>query len=96
MRPFDDMEWRYTPRSIMTLNHGVRPVIRTISHPPKNHPDKCPIGNDYTALELITDTGDRRFFGVADAKINSELRFIIRGTYSGDEVRMKWPICTNM
>jgi hypothetical protein len=86
-----DMTPRYTPdRVIVPKAMKLCPVTNAISHPPGTHP-RSPIKNDMTALELVTTRGSR-WFGCERAYINSELRMVIVGTNTRDEVRMKWPV----
>ena len=92
MIPTDlDMTPRYAPTTVLVVGKGTLPVLQTIAHPPGVHPANCPIGDDWTALELKTASGSR-WYGCARARINSELRMVIIGTPPRDEVRMKWPI----
>jgi len=87
-------DWRYTPKTVMTLK-GVRRVVRVISHPPGKHPPEVPIIPNLTALQLITDTGVSHWVGVEDAKINAELRMVVRGGFINprNELARNWKPC---
>jgi len=61
-------------------------------YPPNVHPDKCPIKPEYTVLECRTQYGSR-WFGCESAHINSELRMVVIGFDTRDEVRAKWEVC---
>jgi hypothetical protein len=82
---------RYAPSQVLMLNHGMVPVTSYIAHPANNHPDKCPIKAEYVALELRTPFGSR-WYGCDHAYINSELRMVVIGTDTRDEVRMQWRV----
>ena len=91
----DDQTPRYAPETIwITTGLGFRelPVTRYIAHNPGNHPKGCPIKAELTALELQTWAGSR-WFGFEKCWINSELKMIVQGFSSRDEVRMKWKVC---
>jgi hypothetical protein len=91
---FDDHNPRYAPSEVAVASHkGLLPVIGSIIHPAGAAPTNCPIRGDFCVLELQTAHGSR-WFGVESGHINSELKMVIVGTNSRDEVRMKWPICT--
>jgi len=81
---------RYAPEKVMTLK-GMQPVIGARTYPPNTHPTS-PIKDEFTALELITPVGSR-WYGCDSAYINSELRIIVIGFDSRDEVRSKWEVC---
>lgn len=89
-------DWRYVPRTIFSHKAGgERPVVRVIAHPPGKRPPRIPIVPDVTALELVTDTGHSRFFGVEDARINAELRMVARGGFINprNELARAWKPC---
>ena len=92
MIQFTDNIPRYAPRHVMTLR-GISPVIRAVFYPIGSHPEGCPILDTYAVLELVTDNGGSRYFGCEKAWINSELRMIVQGCNSKDEIRMKWKPC---
>ncbi len=89
-----DMRPRYAPSKVLIV-HGNgwvdAPVIRYVVHPKGTDRPRCPIGPGYVALELVTDYGSR-WFGCEEAYINSELRMVVVGTNTLDEVRMRWPL----
>ncbi len=81
---------RYTPGHVMIASVMKRcPVMSARSYPPGTHPKGCIIRQDCTAVELVTDHGSR-WFGFDKARINSELRMVVQGFDSRDEVRSKW------
>lgn len=87
---FDDLTPRYAPTQVMTWE-GMRPAVGYVAYPPHQHPPKCPILDEIVALEVITDIGISRWYGCQEAYINSELKMVIIGADSRDEVRMRWP-----
>lgn len=89
-----DMTPRYVP-TVMRCIDGWYPVRDYIAYPPNTHPEGCPIKSEYTALACRTE-GGVRWFGVVRAYINSELRMVVEGINSRDEVRMSWPICRRL
>ena len=80
---------RHAPKTIMTL-HGVRPVLRYISHPPGQHPPGCPLVADCTAVEMITDAGSR-WQGCEQAVICSSLEMHLIGLNPRNELTRAWP-----
>lgn len=83
---------RYAPSHVIIARAmKLLPVRQYIAHPPNTHP-ASPIKNEMTALELVTDKGSR-WFGCEQAYINSELRMVVIGFDSRDEVRSKWEVC---
>ena len=92
MKPIIDMTPRYAPDFVLSARHGSQLVRRYVAHSPGAHPKGCPLVSDCVALECVTDVGSR-WYGVAKAWINCELRVVIMGTNPSDEVRMRWPIC---
>jgi hypothetical protein len=93
-----DLTPRYAPTEVMIVSgkrFGMAPVIGAIAHPPMAHPKGCPLIQECCALELQTEFGSR-WFGCERAYINSELRMVVIGTPSRDEVRMKWSVCTTV
>ena len=87
---FDDFRPRYVPEKMLTVN-GEFPVLRFKAFPPGTHPEKCPLVPSVTALCCET-AGGNRWFGVARAYINSELRMVVEGINSKDEVRRLWKV----
>jgi hypothetical protein len=91
-----DMVPRYAPSHVLVThgNFGAfnLPVHQYKVHLPNAHPAKCPIKPDMTVLELVTIAGSR-WYGVERAYINSELRMVIAGFDSRDEVRSNWEVC---
>lgn len=86
---------RYAPSKVLFTNSMTAlmlPVTRYIVHPPNQHPAKCPIRAEMTALECQTGVGSR-WFGCEHAYINSELRMVVVGFDARDEVRSKWEMC---
>ncbi len=95
---FDDLTPRYAPTEVIVMtSRGFTnaPVIQSIIHPVGTAPANCPIRKEFCVLELQTAYGSR-WFGVQSGYINSELRMVIIGTNSRDEVRMKWPVCSTL
>lgn len=91
---FDDMTPRYAPSHVLVVRNGMgvaAPVVNSIAHPPYGHPDNCPIQEDMTALELRTSYGST-WYGCKYAYINGELRMIVVGCDSRDEIRSKWAV----
>jgi hypothetical protein len=86
---FDDLEPRYAPTHVITARGGVQPVTSSIFHPAGTH--RGPIKSEVAALELKTAAGSR-WYGCVRAYINSELRMVVIGASSRDEVRARWPI----
>ncbi len=82
---------RYAPETVLVLDHGYTPVLGYTGHPPGTH-DASPIRNEYTALEIRTCHGSQ-WWGFDRVWINSELRMVVQGFDSRDEVRASWPIC---
>ena len=96
MAIFNDVTPRYAPDRVVVLDRVrdrayTAPVDRAIFHPIGAHPDKCPIRSDVGVLQLVTAHGSR-WYGCDRAYINSELRMIVIGCDSRDEVRAKWTI----
>ncbi len=89
---FSDNVPRYAPRHVMTLQ-GTSPVVKAIFYPIGSHPEGCPILKTYGVLELVASNGGSRYYGCDRAWINSELRMIVQGCNSGDEIRMSWKPC---
>ncbi len=81
---------RYVPKQISLLG-VITPVTSVGSFPPGSHPTNgcCPIGKDYTAVEVGTKYGSR-WFGFDKVWINSELRFVVQGFDSKFEEVSKW------
>lgn len=76
-------DWRYAPDTILTLHFGYQSVVRYVTHPadPKRDGRRIPIVSHMVALEMVPANGRSRFVGVDEAKINSELRMIVRGGF---------------
>jgi len=85
---------RYAPEKVFTLK-GTYPVKRYIAHPPGNHPKGCPIKSDMTVLEMQTEGGSC-WYGFEKVWINSELRMVVSGFGSADEVRRNWEKCAEV
>ena len=92
---FDDLTPRYAPDKVIIANWNlggpggyVHPVTGSRFYP-ANVARPGPIHPNMGALELQTDGGSR-WYGCIRAYINSELRMIVVGANSHDEVRMKW------
>lgn len=64
------------------------PVLSIITHPAGNHPPKCPIREDWIAVEVICKDGVR-WYGTKKAYIDSSLRMVIE-VATRDEVLSKW------
>lgn len=91
---FDDFTPRYAPARVLIVRDrtaGELDVQQYIAHPPGAHPAGCPLVPECTALELRTAAGSR-WYGVHRAYINSELRMVVEGINSRDEVRRQWAI----
>jgi hypothetical protein len=89
-----DRTLRYIPERMLIVSHGVAEILPVVQYrvfPPNAHPDGCPIGPSYTALECVTERGSR-WFGFERAYINSELRMVVSGFSALDEVRSKWEV----
>lgn len=94
---FDDMTPRYAPDAVMIADWSLKgsggrvcPVIGSHFYPAgvaRPHPIRLEMG----CLVLHTEHGDR-CYGCERAYINSELRMVVVGTNSRDEVRSKWAI----
>lgn len=87
--------WRYAPKTIMTRRAGRRPVVQGFIWPPNRHPSRSPVVKDMTAVELVADTGESRWFGVKDARINSQLRLVACGGFLNpqNELAREWKPC---
>lgn len=85
-------DWRYAPRTVMTIRNGSRPVVSYTSYPPGAHPPGTPITPTVTALAMLTDRGETGWVGVDEAVINAELRMIVRGGYINprNELARSW------
>jgi len=90
--PTIDRMPRYAPSHVIIASRmKLLPVLRYITHPPNQHPAKCPLIPACTALELQTEAGSR-WYGCERAWIDAELRMVVVGFDARDEVRMKWPV----
>lgn len=69
-------------------------VLEFFAHQPGNHPAETPnwIKPELTALECKTQQGSR-WYGFEKAYINSELRMVVVGFNSRDEVLRGWEVC---
>jgi hypothetical protein len=88
----DAKPWRYLPDSLMT-ERGLSLVVRTVFVPPKARtPKDFPIISELGVLACDCANGEKRFFGFADARINSKLRMVVRLSdfHMRDEVIRKW------
>jgi hypothetical protein len=95
---FDDMTPRYAPDYVFivcpdgqdSMKAYRSPVTGSTFYPAGvDRPNRCPIRSDMGVLELKTQQGSR-WYGCDRAYINSELRMVVVGCDSRDEVRMKW------
>ena len=86
-----DMTPRYAPEVVTTIR-GRFPVSSYCVYPPNGAPENSPIRRDMTTVEFQT-AGGSRWYGCERAYINSELRLVVVGTDTRDEVRMKWQVC---
>lgn len=84
-----DLTPRYAPDTVVIMGYGQQPVTRATYYPVGLHPRECPIRWDMNVLELRTPKGNR-YYGCESAHINSELRMVVVGCDSRDEVRMMW------
>lgn len=92
----DQTTLKYAPVTVLVRHRGrfrELPVIRYVAHPPNAHPKECPLVTDCTALELVTEAGSR-WHGCEEAFINSELRMVIRGFDTRNELVAKWENAT--
>lgn len=89
---FSDMNPRYAPDKVLTLENGLQPVVRASYYPVGQHPTGCPIVASMGVLALTASNGQIRYFGCDHAYINSELRMVVIGCDPRDEVRVKWAV----
>ncbi len=90
-----DLVPRYAPSHVIIARRiKLFPVTSFVAHPAGTHPNS-PIKNDMCAVELVTEAGSR-WFGCERAYINSELRMVVVGFDSRDEVRSKWEVCSKV
>jgi len=80
---------RYLPGKFLTVA-GEGFTLSSTAYPPGSHPERCPIVATLTAVAATLDNGHVRWFGFERAWINSELRMIVQGFDSRDEVRSGW------
>lgn len=87
-------DWRYAPKTVMVHQAGVRPVVSARIHPPGRHAGSA-INPALTAVQLVTDTGHSRWFGVDDARIGSSLRVVACGGFLNprNELAKAWKRC---
>ena len=81
---------KIVPSMIRNMEDGLRPVVRVIAHPPGTHPEKCPLVKTCTAVQVVNDRGNSRWYGVEKAWIGSDLRFRISGFSPKFEELQKW------
>ncbi len=79
---------KLTPETIMTLQAGIQPVLRTIAYPPGQHPKGCPILDTMTAVAMETPV-NTRWYGFERAAIGADLRMHVMTT-GRDEVVARW------
>lgn len=82
---------RYAPSVVVCKGFSNVPVESYVAHPAGTH--KGPIVASMMALECKTRFGSR-WYGCEKAWINSELRMVVVGFDSRDEVRRTWEACT--
>jgi len=97
---FDDHSHRYAPTRVVvnyrdnTESHNPAfawaEVQGYIVYPPNQH-GASPIDNEITAVKAITPLGVR-WYGCERAYINAELKLVVVGHNSDDEVRRRWPV----
>jgi len=80
---------RYVPSQIICKMVLV-PVTSVVFHP--NGSDDSPLIKGIPCIEVRTERGSR-WFGCDHAYINSELRMVVVGHDSRDEVRNSWKKC---
>lgn len=87
--------WRYAPKHITTMRSGRRPVVQGFIWAPGKHPSRSPIMKNMTAVELTADTGESSWFGVRDARINSQLRLVACGGFLNPQnaLAREWKPC---
>ena len=84
---------RYAPEKILIIHNGqpiTCPVTSYIIDPPGHNSPI--IANNLTCLTLVTKYG-KRYYGFNHCYINSELKPVVIGFSSNDEVRRNWQIC---
>ena len=78
-------DWRYAPSTITTRVLGKFRTLPVASYhvwPPNTSPKESPIKRDMVTLECRSDVqGASAWYGVDEAKINSELKMIVRGGF---------------
>lgn len=96
---FDDPSHRYAPDTLLFVAWdkaaapaAYKPVAQAIAYPPHHHPKPCAIRAECTAVQLLSVDGLSRWYGCERAYINSELRMVLVGHCSRDEVRQKWAV----
>jgi hypothetical protein len=83
---------RYTPKFVIIAKvMKLMPVEGVVSYPPGQHPDKCPLVPECVAVELRT-SGGSKWYGVKNAYINSELRFVVEGFPRRFKEMSKWEV----
>jgi hypothetical protein len=85
---FDDKSHRYVPAIVVTFR-GSAPATGFRYYPPGQHPVNSPIVKDIGLVEVQSPVGSR-WYGCDRAYINSELRMVMVGHNSRDEVRARW------
>ncbi len=90
-------DWRFAPKTVVVhegRTFSKRPVARAEIHSPGRHAGSA-INPAMTAVQLITDTGKSRWFGVDDARIASNLRIVACGGFINpqNELAKEWKRC---
>lgn len=80
---------KYVPDTIMTFD-GYQPVKEVIAFQPNQHPSSSPIKRTLTAVKVMTDNGNVRWYGFGKAWINSELRMVVESFNPKFEEVSKW------
>ena len=83
---------RLTPEAVLVVTGKTwrtLPVLRTIAHPPGQHPEGCPLVATCTAVELVTEAGSR-WWGFERAWIGSDLRMHVAGWDDRNEIVRGW------
>lgn len=87
------MKDKWTPATILAFHNGkagIFPVDTVKAFPPNQHPAKCPIKDDMTAVQLISSCGPSRWYGFEKAWIDSHLRMRVSGYDPRFEEVSKW------
>ena len=80
------------PDTMLTVQGGREPVAKVIIHPDGRFPEQTPIRKDLglCAIEVVSPTGHRRWYGSPRAWIGSDLRIHMVPVGDRDEVIRKW------